>query len=107
MKMKKGVNEEIVRSISEQKQEPAWMLEIRLKALETFNAMPMPSWGPSLDDLTLDDLYYYLKPVKKTETTWDKVPSDIKKTFEKLNIPQHEREFFAGVGAVSGRSNVL
>ncbi|MBU1007889.1 Fe-S cluster assembly protein SufB [Candidatus Dependentiae bacterium] len=99
MKIQRGLNKEIVRSISEQKQEPSWMLDLRIKALKTFESMPVPSWGPSLQDLSLDDLYYYLKPVKKKESIWDEVPADIKKTFEKLNVPQQEQEFFAGVGA--------
>lgn len=94
-----GINQEIVTSISKQKNEPAWMLELRLKALKTFESMPMPSWGPDLGDLKLDDLHYYLKPVEKKETSWDDVPKNIRNTFEKLGIPQHEREFFAGVGA--------
>lgn len=80
MKIEKGLHEEIVRSISEQKQEPTWMLELRLGALKIFESMPMPTWGPSLEKLSFDDLYYYLKPTEKKDTSWDK-------------------EFFAGVGA--------
>ena len=99
MKIQKGLNEQIIRSISEQKQEPSWMLERRLHALKTFESMPLPTWSADLSELTLDDLYYYLKPVEKKKTTWDEVPSEIRQTFEKLGIPQHEREFFAGVGA--------
>jgi len=94
-----GLNEEIVRAISQEKNEPDWMLEIRLKALKTFESMPMPSWGPDLSELTLDNLKYYLKPHARKEKTWDDVPDEIRHTFEKLGVPQHEQEFFAGVGA--------
>jgi len=97
--MQKGINEKIVRSISEKKDEPSWMLDLRLKALKVFLNSSLPSWGPDLSDLKLDDLYYYLKPTEKTEKSWQDVPEKIKQTFEKLKVPEHEREFFAGIGA--------
>jgi len=97
--LKNFLNEDLVRLISEEKGEPNWMLELRLKALETFEKMPMPSWGPDLSELKLDDLNYYLRPKKIKQKTWEDVPSDVRQTFEKLNIPEHEKKFFSGVGA--------
>lgn len=93
-----GVTEELVREISRDKNEPKWMLERRLKALEIFNKKPMPKWGPSLDDLNLDEIHYYIKPDAKNTTSWDDVPKDIKETFEKLGIPEAERKSLGGVG---------
>ncbi|MCK4517584.1 Fe-S cluster assembly protein SufB, partial [Candidatus Babeliales bacterium] len=97
--MKPTLNQELIHSISEQKQEPSWMLELRLKALAIFESKPLPTWGADLSELKLDDLTYYLKPTKGKKNSWDDVSPKIRKTFEKLGIPQHEREFFAGVGA--------
>ena len=102
--MREALNEEFIKKISHSKNEPKWMLDVRLEALKTFESMPLPEWGPDLSELKLDDLCYYLKPVEKKETSWEKVPEQIKKTFEKLGVPEHERKFFAGVGlAVSQR----
>lgn len=94
-----GLNEKIVRAISEQKKEPGWMLEYRLQALKTFESMALPEWGPNLDKLNIDNLQYYLKPQDSHKTTWQDVPQEIKQTFERLGVPEHEQEFFAGVGA--------
>jgi Fe-S cluster assembly protein SufB len=94
-----GINEQIVRDISSEKKEPSWMLEIRIKALKEFEKRPIPSWGPNLSSLNLDDIYYYLKPVKKHEKKWVDVPSKIKKTFERLGVPATERKYLAGLGA--------
>jgi Fe-S cluster assembly protein SufB len=60
---------------------------------------PMPNWGPTLKELDFDNIYYYVKPTEKSEKSWDDVPDDIKKTFDKLGIPEAERKFLAGVGA--------
>lgn len=97
----KGLTEEIVREISADKNEPEWMLEFRLECLKKFNEMPMPKWGPSLDDLDLDDITYYAKAdsMGSEAKSWDDVPDDIKNTFERLGIPEAERKFLAGVGA--------
>jgi Fe-S cluster assembly protein SufB len=95
----KGLNKEIVTEISQKKNEPAWMLEFRLKALEIFENKPMPSWGADLTDLDPDDIYYYIKPIEEQHTQWQDVPDKIKRTFEKLGIPQAEQKFLAGVGA--------
>lgn len=95
----KGLSEEVVRKISEMKNEPEWMLQFRLKALEHFQKRPMPKWGPDLSGLDLDDIYYYVRPVEASGKTWDEVPDTIKNTFDKLGIPEAEQKFLAGVGA--------
>jgi Fe-S cluster assembly protein SufB len=94
-----GITEELVREISAQKNEPAWMLEKRLAALKLFHETPMPSWGPDLSDLNLDDIVYFVRPDAEEVTSWDDVPDEIKQTFDKLGIPEAERSALAGVGA--------
>jgi len=96
---KKGLNKTIVEQIAEQKNEPGWMIDIRLAALERFERMPMPTWGADLRGLDPYDIYYYVKPIEQQQTSWDDIPSTIKNTFEKLGIPQAEQKFLAGVGA--------
>ena len=98
-KAAKGLNRAVVEQISEMKNEPNWMRELRLKALEVFWSKPTPQWGGELNDLNFDDIYYYMKAADRQGKTWDDVPSDIKNTFEKLGIPEAERKFLAGVGA--------
>ena len=98
-KAEKGLNEQLVRQISAHKEEPEWMLEFRLKALEIFNSKPMPDWGGDLSTLNLDEIYFYLKPQDQMERSWDDVPESIKETFERLGIPEAERNILAGVGA--------
>ncbi|ACT03229.1 Fe-S cluster assembly protein SufB [Paenibacillus sp. JDR-2] len=95
----KGLTEEIVRTISEMKNEPQWMLEFRLKSLEQFNKMPMPNWGGDMADLDFNDIQYYVKPSEKQGKTWEEVPQEIKETFDKLGIPEAEQKFLAGVSA--------
>jgi Fe-S cluster assembly protein SufB len=98
-KSQRGLSEEVVRNISRMKQEPEWMLEFRLKALKHYLSRPMPKWGPTLEELNFDEIYYYVKPTEKSERSWDDVPDDIKKTFDRLGVPEAERKFLAGVGA--------
>ena len=98
-KSERGLSKQVVENISRMKQEPEWMLEFRLKALEHYQSRPMPAWGPDLSSLNLDEIYYYVKPTEKSEKSWDDVPNDIKKTFDKLGIPEAEQKFLAGVGA--------
>jgi len=98
-KSQKGLNREVVENISRMKGEPQWMLEFRLKALEHFQKRPMPNWGPTLKDLNFDEIYFYVKPTEKSEKSWDDVPDDIKRTFDKLGVPEAERKFLAGLGA--------
>jgi Fe-S cluster assembly protein SufB len=98
-KSEKGLSREVVENISRMKGEPQWMLDFRLKALEHFQKRPMPNWGPSLKDLNFDEIYFYVKPTEKSEKSWDDVPDDIKRTFDKLGVPEAERKFLAGLGA--------
>lgn len=95
----KGLNEEIIREISKQKDEPQWMLDLRLKSLKIYNSKPMPTWGADLSDLDIDNIVHYVRPDTDMSHSWDEVPQDIKDTFERLGIPQAERESLAGVGA--------
>ena len=80
------------------KGEPAWMRDFRLKSLEIFESKPMPHWGGSID-IDFQDIYYYLKPTDRQGRTWDDVPAEIKRTFDKLGIPEAEKKFLAGVKA--------
>ena len=97
-KSRKGVDAEIVNMISDMKNEPDWMREFRLKSLEIFNSKPMPKWGGAVD-IDFNDIYYYIKPSDKQGKTWEEVPDDIKRTFDKLGIPEAERKFLSGVKA--------
>ncbi|MSQ33558.1 MAG: Fe-S cluster assembly protein SufB, partial [Dehalococcoidia bacterium] len=98
-KSRKGLDSEIVAQISDLKGEPAWMREFRLKSLATFQSKPIPRWGGDLSHIDFDDIYYYVKASEKTGKSWDEVPADIKRTFDRLGIPEAERKFLAGVGA--------
>jgi Fe-S cluster assembly protein SufB len=95
----KGLTRAVVEEISAMKQEPDWMRDFRLKALDHFEKRPMPNWGADLSGIDFDDIYYYIRPAEKQGKTWDEVPEYIKNTFEKLGIPEAERKFLAGVGA--------
>ncbi|MEJ8735971.1 Fe-S cluster assembly protein SufB [Erysipelotrichaceae bacterium HCN-30851] len=93
----KGLNRDTILAISKIKNEPEWMLEYRLKAFEQFEKMPIQTWGPDVTDLDFDDYTYYIKPSDRTEKSWDDVPETIKETFDRLGIPEAEKEFLAGV----------
>ncbi len=93
----KGLNEDVIREISKLKKEPEWMLEFRLKAYQTFKKLPLPSFGPDLSNLDFDSFTYFIRPSEKVENTWDKVPTKIKETFDKLGIPEAEQKYLAGV----------
>ncbi|MGA2111210.1 MAG: Fe-S cluster assembly protein SufB [Anaerolineales bacterium] len=95
----KGLSRGVVEAISAQKGEPDWMREYRLKALEHFLKRPVPTWGPDLSGLDFNEIYYYIRPSERTGASWDEVPDTIKKTFDRLGIPEAERKFLAGVGA--------
>jgi Fe-S cluster assembly protein SufB len=99
-KAPKGLTRELVEQISEFKNEPAWMREFRLKALDHFLSRPQPTWGsPMLAEVDYDNIHYFVRASEKSSRTWDDVPDDIKRTFDKLGIPEAERKFLAGVGA--------
>ena len=95
----KGINEDVVKAISNIKNEPKWMLEFRLEALKAFEEKKNPTWGPDLSGIKFDEITYYRKSTQGNENSWDDVPEEIKETFEKLGIPEAERKFLAGVGA--------
>ena len=97
-KARKGIDAEIVHQISDMKDEPDWMREFRLKALETFFAKPLPKWGGDIK-LDFQDIYYYLKPTDHQGKTWDDVPQEIRDTFDKLGIPEAEKQYLGGVKA--------
>ena len=98
-RIKEGLTADIVRQISEEKNDPEWMAKFRLKALEIYNDMDIPDWGPSIDGLNMDNIVTYVRPNTKMSADWGSVPKDIKDTFERLGIPQAERTSLAGVGA--------
>ncbi|HBY89815.1 MAG TPA: Fe-S cluster assembly protein SufB [Aerococcaceae bacterium] len=91
-----GLNEEIIRTISQEKDEPEWMLDYRLKAYEIYKNKPIPEWGPDLSGIDFNDITYYQKATNRPVRTWDDVPDEIKKTFERIGIPEAERAYLAG-----------
>jgi len=95
----RGLSRETVEEISKIKDEPDWMLQLRLRAFEHFQKRPMPMWTDGLDKIDFDKIVYYRKPSEREEKSWDDVPEQIKATFERLGIPEAERKFLAGVGA--------
>ena len=99
-KAPKGLTRELVEKISEFKNEPQWMRDFRLKSYEHFLEHAMPTWGsPMLAEVDFDNIHYFVRASDKVERSWDDVPEDVKKTFDRLGIPEAERKFLAGVGA--------
>lgn len=98
-KVKKGINEEIVRQISAIKEEPAWMTEFRVRAYNIFTKKPMPNWGADLSKINFDNIYYYLRSTEKQVNKWEDLPSEIKDTYDRIGIPEAEKKFLAGVSA--------
>ena len=98
-KMRKGLDRSIVEEISKMKGEPQWMTDYRLKALETFEKKPLPTWGGDVSTIDFQDIYYYVKPTSDEVKSWEDVPADMKRTFDKLGIPEAEQKFLSGVGA--------
>ena len=98
-KSKKGLSREIVEEISRQKNDPDWMKEFRLKALEIYNKLELPTWGPDLSELNMNEIATYVKPKTSLNNSWEDVPEDIRNTFDKLGIPDAEKKSLAGVGA--------
>jgi Fe-S cluster assembly protein SufB len=96
----KGLDRRIVEEISSYKDEPQWMRDFRMKALQHFEEHPMPKWaGGMMDDVDFQNIHYFVRASEKQGRTWDEVPQDIKKTFDRLGIPEAERKYLAGVGA--------
>jgi Fe-S cluster assembly protein SufB len=98
-KTARGLNHGVIDQISDQKNEPDWMREFRHEALDIFLSKPMPTWGADLSGIDFDEIFYYLRPSSGQGKSWDDVPDGIKKTFDRLGIPEAERKFLAGVGA--------
>ena len=98
-KMQKGLNKEIVEEISKKKNEPEWMLNLRLQALEIYNKLELSTWGPDLSELKMGEIATYVKPKSKLNSNWKDVPEDIRNTFDKLGIPEAEKNSLAGVDA--------
>ena len=96
---KKGLSRETIKEISKLKNEPEWMLNFRLRSYDTFMKKPMPVWGGDLSKINFQNIYYYTKASEKQSKSWDEVPESVRKTFDKLGIPEAEKKFLAGVGA--------
>ncbi|MGH8888802.1 MAG: Fe-S cluster assembly protein SufB, partial [Acidothermaceae bacterium] len=97
---KRGLSDDVVRDISAKKSEPAWMLERRLKALKIFEKKPMPLWGADLSGIDFDNIKYFVRSTEKQANSWDELPEDIKNTYDKLGIPEAEKQrLIAGVAA--------
>jgi len=98
-KSRRGLDADVVAQISEMKGEPAWMRDFRLKSYQEFMKKPLPMWGGNVAEIDFQNIFYYLKPTEEQGKTWEDVPSDIKRTFDKLGIPEAEQKFLSGVGA--------
>ncbi|WP_431922671.1 Fe-S cluster assembly protein SufB [Nonomuraea jabiensis] len=97
---KRGLSEEVVRNISALKNEPEWMLDLRLKGLRLFDRKPLPTWGSDLTGIDFDNIKYFVRSTEKQAASWDELPADIKNTYDKLGIPEAEKQrLIAGVAA--------
>jgi Fe-S cluster assembly protein SufB len=97
---RRGINEDVVRDISAKKSEPQWMLDLRLKGLRLFERKPMPTWGSQLDGIKFDTIKYFVRSTEKQATSWDELPADIKNTYDRLGIPEAEKQrLVSGVAA--------
>src|SRR5215207_6692136 len=96
----RGLSEAVVRNISEKKSEPQWMLDLRLKGLRLFDRKPMPSWGADLSGIDFDNIKYFVRSSEKQATSGEELPADIKNTYDRLGIPEAEKQrLIAGVAA--------
>ncbi|HMH89807.1 MAG TPA: Fe-S cluster assembly protein SufB, partial [Streptosporangiaceae bacterium] len=97
---RRGLSEDVVRNISALKNEPEWMLDLRLKGLQLFRRKPMPTWGSDLSGIDFENIKYFVRSTEKQAATWDELPADIKRTYDKLGIPEAEKQrLIAGVAA--------
>ncbi|MHB1166234.1 MAG: Fe-S cluster assembly protein SufB [Candidatus Nanopelagicales bacterium] len=97
---RRGINEDVVRDISAKKDEPAWMLDMRLKGLRLFQRKPMPTWGSDLSCIDFDNIKYFVRSTEKQATSWEDLPEDIRNTYDRLGIPDAEKQrLVAGVAA--------
>ncbi|MBM3682283.1 MAG: Fe-S cluster assembly protein SufB [Actinobacteria bacterium] len=104
---KRGLTEEVVRDISSKKNEPAWMLETRLKALALFEKKPLPNWGAYLGDIDFENIKYFVRSTEKQATSWEELPGDIKNTYDRLGIPEAEKKRLIGGVAAQYESEVV
>jgi Fe-S cluster assembly protein SufB len=95
----RGLSHELVDAISSHKSEPDWMRKYRHRSLEYFNARPLPTWGGNVGAIDFENIYYYIRPTEKQASSWEDLPPDIKDTWDKLGIPEAEKNYLAGVGA--------
>ena len=98
-KAKKGLDKQIVEDISDLKKEPIWMKEFRLKAYESYKERKIPKWGADLSKIDFDDIYYYIKPTEKQVNSWEDLPKEIKDTYDRIGVPEAEKNFLSGVSA--------
>jgi len=97
---RRGLNEDVVRDISAKKGEPEWMLDLRLKGLRLFEKKPMPAWGSDLTGIDFDNIKYFVRSTEKQASSWDELPEDIRNTYDRLGIPEAEKNrLIAGVAA--------
>lgn len=106
-KSKKGLNREIVERISWYKKEPEWMRKYRLRSLAFFNNKPLPTWGGNLSNLDFSDIYYYIRPIDKKATSWSELPSEIKRTYDRIGVPQAEKKMLLGGVSAQYESEVV
>ena len=104
---RRGLNEEVVRNISGLKNEPQWMLDLRLKGLKLFRKKPMPTWGSDLTGIDFENIKYFVKSTEKQATTWDELPEDIRNTYDRLGIPEAEKQRLVGGVAAQYESEVV
>ncbi len=96
----RGLSEQVVKGISAKKNEPAWVLDMRLKGLRLFGKKPLPAWGADLSEIDFDNIKYFVRSTEKQATSWDELPADIKNTYDRLGIPEAEKQrLIAGVAA--------
>src|SRR3989344_2821797 len=98
-KSKRGLSRGVVEQISSMKNEPVWMREFRLRALEIFFSKKMPMWGADLSTIDFDNIFYYIKPTQKQGTSWKDLPKEIKDTYDAIGIPEAEKKLLGGVTA--------
>ena len=98
-KVERGINSKIVQSISNYKKESRWMQDFRQKSYTTFQKLPMPTWGPNLSKIDFDDITYFLRATDKQKTSWEDLPDEIKETYDRIGVPEHEKKWLGGVSA--------
>ncbi|HSF26584.1 MAG TPA: Fe-S cluster assembly protein SufB, partial [Actinomycetes bacterium] len=103
----RGLSEDVVRDISAKKNEPEWMLKSRLKALRLFQKKPMPSWGSDLTGIDFDNIKYFVRSTEKQAQSWDDLPADIRNTYDRLGIPEAEKQALVGGVAAQYESEVV